>query len=89
MDDKLLSLPRMARRLGVTQRWLREQADAGRVPHLRADKRYLFAVHAVQAELAKQAAEKPDDDNPCDTKNGRRTCDGAPERPQTELAHES
>ena len=76
MDDELLTLPRMARRLGVTQRWLREQADVGRVPHLRADNRYLFAAHAVQAELAKQAAEKPDDDNSCDTKNGRRPRQG-------------
>ena len=35
MDD-LLALARMARRLGVTQAWLREQAETGMVPHLKA-----------------------------------------------------
>jgi excisionase family DNA binding protein len=55
MSD-LLSLGRMARRLGVTQQWLREQADAGKVPCLRAGKRYLFSVAAVQEALAVQAA---------------------------------
>ena len=54
MDD-LLSLSRMARRLAVTQRWLREQADAGKVPCLRADNRYLFNSLAVQKTLADRA----------------------------------
>jgi hypothetical protein len=54
---ELLSLPRMARRLGVTQDWLRSEADAGRVPCLKAGKRYLFNAAAVAETLATKAAE--------------------------------
>lgn len=57
MSD-LLSLARMARRLGVTQDWLREQADAGNVPCLLAGKRYLFNAVAVEEALAVQAAKQ-------------------------------
>ena len=53
--SELLSLGRMARRLFVTQQWLREQADAGDVPCLKAGKRYLFNPVAVQEALAVQA----------------------------------
>lgn len=55
MND-LLSLSRMARRIGVTQKWLRDQADAGEVPCLKAGKRYLFNPVAVQDALAARAA---------------------------------
>lgn len=53
---ELLTIGRMARRLGITQQWLREQADAGKVPCLRAGKRILFNPVAVQETLASQAA---------------------------------
>jgi len=54
---ELLTLARMARRVGVTQEWLKAQADAGNVPCLRTGKRrYLFAVEAVQEALATMAA---------------------------------
>jgi hypothetical protein len=56
MDD-LLSLSRMARRLGVTQQWLRDEAEAGRVPCLPAGNRYLFNPSAVEEALAARAAE--------------------------------
>ena len=55
MSD-LLSLSRMARRLGVTQQWLRDQADAGKIPCLKAGNRYLFNPVAVQEALATKAA---------------------------------
>lgn len=55
--DPVLSLPRMARRLGVTSRWLRAEADAGRIPCLRAGSRYLFAPVAVETAVAAMAAE--------------------------------
>lgn len=55
MSD-LLSLSRMARRLGVTQQWLRDQADAGKIPCLKAGNRYLFNPVAVQEALAEKAA---------------------------------
>jgi excisionase family DNA binding protein len=53
--NEVLTLNRMARRLGVTVRWLRAEADAGRVPCLRAGRRYLFELSAVQAALARRA----------------------------------
>ncbi len=57
--DELLTLPRMSRKLGVTQRWLREQADCGRVPCLKAGSRYLFNPTAVARVLATEAASEP------------------------------
>jgi len=54
--DELLSLSRMARRLGVAQQWLRDQAKAGQVPCLRAGTRFLFNAEAVQKALADKAA---------------------------------
>lgn len=54
----VLPLARMARRLGVTQTWLRSEADAGRVPCLRAGRRYLFAAAAVESVLAERAAQE-------------------------------
>jgi hypothetical protein len=55
-SDRILPLRMMARRLGVTQKWLREQADAGVVPHLRAGNRYIFEPNATEESLAKEAA---------------------------------
>ncbi|KKM04693.1 hypothetical protein LCGC14_1761650 [marine sediment metagenome] len=52
---ELLSLSRMARRLGVTRCWLRNQADSGRVPCLRAGTRLLFNPVAVQEAPAAKA----------------------------------
>ena len=60
--DELLSLSRMARRLGVTQQWLRDQAKAGQVPCLRAGARFLFNAEAVQEALAAEAARPLHDD---------------------------
>ena len=57
MTDRVLTLARMARRLGVTQQWLRTEANAGRIPHLRAGRRHLFNPDAVEAAIAEQAAE--------------------------------
>lgn len=52
----LLPLSQMARSLRVTVAWLRSEADQGRVPCLRAGKRYLFAPAAVAQVLAERAA---------------------------------
>lgn len=59
-NHALLPLGPMARRLRVTNAWLRAEADAGRVPCLRADKRYLFAPLAVEAALAERATRIPE-----------------------------
>jgi DNA-binding transcriptional MerR regulator len=46
----------MARRLGVTQRWLREQSDTGAIPCIRAEGRYLYAADSVERLLTQRAA---------------------------------
>ncbi len=53
---KLMCIGPMARRLGVPVRWLRAEADAGRIPHLRAENVLLFDPNAVERELRKRAA---------------------------------
>ena len=45
----------MARLLGVSTRWLRAEAEAGRIPHLPADKTILFDADLVEALLAERA----------------------------------
>lgn len=55
--SELFSLGRMARRLGVTQQWLRDEAEAGRIPCLKAGDRYLFNPHAVEKSLAAKATQ--------------------------------
>lgn len=54
--SELLTLSRLARRLGVTQQWLRDQANAGTIPCLKAGNRYLFNPVAVEEALAAKAA---------------------------------
>lgn len=54
-QTELLSLPAMARRLRVSQRWLRQEAEAGRIPSLRADSRFLFSSAAVECALLERA----------------------------------
>jgi len=53
---QVLPANQMARYLGVPVSWLKSEADAGRVPHLKAGKSYLFNPEAVEAVLAKRAA---------------------------------
>lgn len=49
--DQLLSLHRAARHVGVTSKWLRAEADAERIPYLRAGSRYLFDVETLTRSL--------------------------------------
>ena len=51
----LLPLASMARRLSVPSRWLRAEAEAGRIPHLKADTQLLFDPEAVEALLLERA----------------------------------
>jgi hypothetical protein len=55
-NGNLLALPAMARRLRVTQTWLRHEARAGRIPALDAGGRLLFNCVAVERVLADRAA---------------------------------
>ncbi len=68
--SELLSLPRAARRVGVTARWLRDQAEAGRVPHLRAGTRYLFDLAALTEALCSRAAQPHEADHRQGVANG-------------------
>jgi hypothetical protein len=45
----------MARRVRVPVRWLRDEAEAGRIPHLRAGKVFLFDPPTVEAVLLERA----------------------------------
>jgi len=49
----------MARRLRVRADWLTAEADAERLPHVRAGDRYLFDPVAVERELLERA-QRPD-----------------------------
>lgn len=54
---ELLPLRRMASELGVPSQWLREQAESGRVPALRAGDRWLFAPEATRAAVLAMAGD--------------------------------
>ena len=51
----LFPLRVMARRLFVPMRWLREEAENGRVPHLRAGRHLLFDPETVERVLLERA----------------------------------
>ena len=59
MDTKnnLLKVGAMARVVGVPVRWLRAEAEAGRIPSLKAENVYLFDPEIVINLLAKRARE--------------------------------
>lgn len=52
----LLTLSQMARDLRVTMKWLKEEAEAGRVPSLLAGRQRLFNPDAVRSVLSDRAA---------------------------------
>jgi hypothetical protein len=51
----IMPLGPMARLLGVTSRWLRAEAEAGRIPHLPAGDTILFDADLVEQLLAERA----------------------------------
>jgi excisionase family DNA binding protein len=55
-NPTLLSLPELSKLLHLPEDWLRAEADAGRIPHLRIGKRYRFNRDAVVRTLAERAA---------------------------------
>jgi excisionase family DNA binding protein len=52
----LLSLPALAEALKLPESWIKAEADAGKIPHLKIGKRYRFNRQAVLAVLAERAA---------------------------------
>ena len=58
MSD-LLPLPILARYLRVSPTWLRQEAETGRLPAVRAGRgQYLFSRPLVERELLKRAEQK-------------------------------
>jgi len=47
----------MARRLRVPTRWLKNEASAGKIPHVQAEKVFLFDPEAVEEALVQRARE--------------------------------
>lgn len=54
--ESIVPIGRMADLLGVRADWLKEQAQAGRIPHLKAGRVLLFNPEAVIPVLAEMAA---------------------------------
>lgn len=54
-QPKVLPIAAMARRLRVHVRWLRAEAEAGRIPHVRAERAILVDPAAVEAALLARA----------------------------------
>ena len=52
---RLVTASAMARRLRVTLRWLRAEAEAGRLPCIRAEKQLLFDADVVERVLLERA----------------------------------
>jgi hypothetical protein len=57
-ERRLLPLGPTARRLRVPSRWLKGEAESGRVPHLRAGKVFLFDPEAVERVLLERAQQR-------------------------------
>ena len=63
-DQKLLNLPECAKAIGAPVGWLKDKANAGKVPCIRFRKRkYLFNLNAVRRTLAEMAAEAKEDNH--------------------------
>lgn len=61
---ELLTLRELARRLQLSQSWLHEEADRGRIPFLQAGRRRLYNLQAVeQALLDRASAHEPGEEN--------------------------
>lgn len=54
MDRKLLGLNELADRTGLPVAWLKREADAGRLPCVRAGRRMFFDAEAVRQALTER-----------------------------------
>lgn len=55
--EAFISLRVAAARLGVPAAWLKSEAEANRIPHLRAGRRILVNVRAVRAALIERSGQ--------------------------------
>ena len=59
MDTRsFVTLPLLARRLGLPAAWLKSEAEAGRLPHLRTSRRLMFNLNAVERILSERAEQQ-------------------------------
>lgn len=56
--EAFVSLRQTAVRLGVPIAWLKTEAEAGRIPHLKTGRRLLFNPAVVERALLKSAAHR-------------------------------
>jgi hypothetical protein len=61
LTARLLPLNIVARRLRVPLRWLKAEAEAGRIPVLRADTTFLCELAAVEAVLLERVRQSGKD----------------------------
>jgi len=54
-SESFVSLRRVAAHLGVPISWLKDEAEAGRVPHLKTGRRLLLNVEEVERVLKERA----------------------------------
>ncbi|MBC7834523.1 MAG: hypothetical protein H7Y88_05405 [Phycisphaerales bacterium] len=54
MDTKLITLHQLAERTGLPAAWLKREADAGRLPCIRAGRLRMFDLAAVLKALAER-----------------------------------
>lgn len=54
-SETFVPLHQAASRLGVPAAWLKAEAHAGRVPHLKAGRRILFSTEAAERALLARA----------------------------------
>ncbi|MCJ7729848.1 MAG: hypothetical protein MUO27_08250 [Sedimentisphaerales bacterium] len=54
----LLTCGAMARQLGVRPKWLKAEAEAGRLPHVKAEDIFLFEPETVFSILVERAQQK-------------------------------
>lgn len=57
--ETFISLQQLARELGLPASWLKSEALAGRIPALRAGRRWAFSAPAVRAALLERTTGKP------------------------------
>lgn len=55
---KFISLEELAAELGLPAAWLRAEADAGRIPSLRAGRRRMFNLESVEEVLIDRSASR-------------------------------
>jgi len=54
--NKLTTVAELSAELRVPIRWIKAEAEAGRLPHLKVGRRFFFNIDAIRAALAERAA---------------------------------